>query len=352
MKAKTSGMMAGDPGMTPSDPNVTAGDTLHDTTQSTGYMTRTVLRAHEWQARAAAHLARVSPITTARRARRARGESHPVHDFLFQYYSYAPAKLEAWHPAPHEAIEDGAEARARFTAPLYEARGGVITRRRERLSPRTRAALADVLQLLRRVQARPAHFGCFGLHEWAMVYGGHEIRHAGVAPLRLSQAEVDALVESRPIACSHFDAFRFFAPAAKPLNRLPLVYETRHDVEQPGCIHANMDLYRWAYTCMPWVGSEVLAESFELAMELRDLDMAAGPYDLRAFGVEPVRIETGEGREEYQRRQRALSARAGVVRTRLVGWIECVLGECATPAVHMHATAGQAILHRRGDSSA
>lgn len=308
---------------------------MHDATQPTAPMTRTVLRTDEWQARAAQHLARVSPVTSARRARRARGESHPVHDFLFQYYSYAPAKLEAWHPAPHEAIEDGAEARARFTAPLYEARGGVIVRRREQLSPRTRAVLADVLTLLRRVQARPAHFGCHGMHEWAMVYGGHEIRHAGVAPLRLSQAEVDALVESRPIACSHFDAFRFFAPAAKPLNRLPLVYETRHDAEQPGCIHANMDLYRWAYTCMPWVGSEVLADCFELAMALRDLDMAAGPYDLRGFGVEPVRIETGEGREEYQRRQRGLSARAGVVRGRLVELVECVLGDRTTATAHL-----------------
>lgn len=309
---------------------MTPSDTTHDATQSTAPMTHTVLRTAEWQARAAAHLARVSPFTSARRARRARGASHPVHDFLFQYYSYAPAKLEAWHPAPHEAIEDGAEARVRFTAPVYDVVDGVLVRRAAHLPPRTRAVLADVLQLLRNVQARPAHFGCHGMHEWAMVYGGHELRHAGVAPLRLSQGEVDALVESRPIACSHFDAFRFFAPAAKPMNRLPLVYETRHDAEQPGCIHANMDLYRWAYTCMPWVGSDVLVECFELAMALRDLDMTAGPYDLRAFGVEAVRIETGEGREEYQRRQWALSARAGAVRGRLVDLIECVLGHSST----------------------
>jgi hypothetical protein len=311
---------------------------MHDAPPTAAPMTRTVLGTAEWQARAAAHLARVSPFTSARRARRASGESHPVHDFLFQYYGFAPAKLEAWHPAPHEAIEDTPDARARFTAPHYEAAGGVITRRDEQLTPRKRAALADVLQLLRAVQERPAHFGCFGLHEWAMMYGGHDVRHAGTAPLRLPQREVDAFVESRPIACSHFDAFRFFAPAARPMNRLPLVYETRHDAEQPGCIHANMDLYRWAYTCMPWVGSDVLADAFELAMALRDLDMAAGPYDLRAFGVEAVRIETVAGREEYQRRQRELGAQAGVVRGRLVGLVEWVLGDCMTRAVHVHAT--------------
>jgi hypothetical protein len=76
---------------------------------------------------------------------------------------------------------------------------------------------------------------------------------------------------------------------------------------------------------MPWVGSDVLADCFELAMGLRDLDMAAGPYDLRAFGVEPVRIETVEGREEYQRRQREWAVRAGVLRGRLAGLIECLL---------------------------
>ncbi|MCU0636596.1 MAG: hypothetical protein MUE41_17130, partial [Gemmatimonadaceae bacterium] len=103
-------------------------------------------------------------------------------------------------------------------------------------------------------------------------------------------------------------------------------------------IHANMDLYRWAYTCMPWVGSDVLADCFELAMGLRDLDMAAGPYDLRAFGVKPVRIETVEGREEYQRRQRELSGRAGGVRGRLVELIEYVLGSRETACVHVPAT--------------
>jgi hypothetical protein len=163
------------------------------------------------------------------------------------------------------------------------------------------------------------------MHEWAMVYGGHDIRHDGVASLRLPQQQIDAFVESRPVVCSHFDAFRFFAPAAKPFNRLPLAFETRYAAEQPGCIHANMDLYRWAYTCMPWVGSDLLADCFELAMALRALDMQAGPYDLQAFGVEPVRIETAAGRDEYQRRQRALSARARVLRGRLMDVLAQVL---------------------------
>ncbi|MEP6778622.1 MAG: 3-methyladenine DNA glycosylase, partial [Gemmatimonadaceae bacterium] len=169
------------------------------------------------------------------------------------------------------------------------------------------------------------NFGCYGMHEWAMVYGGHDVRHAEIAPLRLPQAQVDAFVESRPVVCSHLDAFRFFAPAAQPLNRVALDWSARHGAEQPGCIHANMDLYRWAYTSMPWIGSELLWDCFALAVELRVLDMQAGPYDLSALGFDPVRVETVEGRDEYQRRQREMGARAGVLRARLIDAVDDIL---------------------------
>jgi hypothetical protein len=284
------------------------------------------LSTAEWQARAASHLERVRAFTRPRRERRARGESHPVYDFLFQYYSYSAGKLETWHPNPDECLVDSPEARERFTGPVYRAADGMIVRIPSALSDAERDTLADVLNLLQSTHDRPAQFGCYGMHEWAMVYGGHDVRHAQIAPLRLPQPQLDAFVESRPVVCSHFDAFRFFAPAAKPLNRLPLAWDTRHANEQPGCIHANMDLYRWAYTCMPWIGSDLLWECFALANALRVLDMEAGPYDLRAFGFEPVCVETPEGREEYQRRQRALSERARVLRGALIEMVRALLG--------------------------
>lgn len=286
---------------------------------------RTILSTTDWQARAAAHRTRVQPFTETWRERRAHGAVHPVYDFLFQYYHYSPAKLEAWHPDPHEVIADSAEARAWFAGPEYGVGEGVI--RRRAIEREDAQRLIALRAMLAATQTRPAQFGCYGLHEWAMVYGGHAVRHEHVAPLRLPQAEVDALVESRPVLCSHFDAFRFFAPAAKPLNRVPLSWGARHEFEQPGCIHANMDLYRWAYTAMPWIGSDLLGACFALAVALRELDMQATPYDLRAFGFEPVRIETAAGRETYQQRQRALSEQAGAVRARLIAALDAVIGE-------------------------
>lgn len=289
-----------------------------------------VLSTEVWQTRAAAHFERVRPWTESFRQRRSRREVHPVYDFLFTYYSYSGGRLEKWHPASHEALVESTEARARFKAPLYQAVNGVIARNMNALDAADRTRLEDALHVMSSTRDRAANFGCYGMHEWAMIYRGHDIRHAEIAPLRLAQSEVDAFVESRPIACSHLDAFRFFTPAAQPLNRIALSWSTRHDAEQPGCIHANMDLYRWAYASMPWIGSELLLESFELAIEFRVLDMQAGPYDLRALGFEPVCVETPEGRDEYQRRQRELAQRASTLRTRLIDAVVQVLAVSET----------------------
>lgn len=187
--------------------------------------------------------------------------------------------------------------------------------------------MQEARDVLIATRSRAPNFGCFGVHEWAMVYGGDDVRHEGVAELRLPQREIDAFVESRPVACSHFDAFRFFSPEAKPLNRIPLEWSTRHEMEQPGCIHANMDLYRWAYTSMPWVGSAILLSCFELAADLRAVDMRASPYDLAGLGYEPIRVETPEGRAEYQTLQRAFSERSSRLRDELIETIEQVLGD-------------------------
>ncbi len=284
------------------------------------------LTSAEWQARADAYLERVQRWTLPYRRRRSRHEVHPVYDFLFQYYMYSPGKLEKWHPAPWESLADSPSARGRFTPPEYSAAAGVIVRDPGALSPQGREQLREAVNVLKATKDRPANFGCYGVHEWAMVYRGREIRHDDIAPLRLPQEDVDRFVENRPVACSHFDAYRFFAEEAKPLNRISLEWSTRHEMEQPGCIHANMDLYRWAYTAMPWIGSDLLLTCFELATELRVLDMQASPYDLSNLGFEPVRVETAEGRNEYQRRQRDLSERAVAVREEL---IEAMMGVLA-----------------------
>ena len=284
--------------------------------------TMTPLSAVEWKERAAAHLARAERRTLPARKRRDHGVPHPVEDFLFQYYPYPFVLLESWQPGCGVALEWTAAAESSapqiFSERYYSERDGFLFADPERLSEKERERLRWISELLSATQGRAPNFACHGLHEWAMVYRGKEVRHEKTTPLRLPQAEIDALVESRVIGCSHHDAFRFFAAEARPLNRFQPTLESRIALEQPGCVHANMDLYKWAAKSMPWIGTELLLGCFELAVELRDLDMRASPYDLSAWGCEPVRIETAEGRRIYETEQRRLAEAAIPLRASLI----------------------------------
>ena len=241
-----------------------------------------------WRARRAAHERRVDAWTAPHLARRKRGEKHPVHDFLFTYYSHRPAQLRRWHPGAGVVLS-GADP-AEF-GPFYVATDGGVTLDTGAVLARRGDSVAWITELLRRTAGREAHFGCFGMHEWAMVYRQtqDEVRH-NAWPLRLTPAATAEVVEANRIRCSHFDAYRFFTAPARPLNQLNPTRETQHDNEQPGCLHANMDLYKWAYKLSPLVPSELVADCFALAREIRTLDMRASPYDLADLGVAPVAV--------------------------------------------------------------
>jgi hypothetical protein len=182
-----------------------------------------------------------------------------------------------------------------------------------------------IRQLLTATANRTPWFGCFGLHEWAMVYRSDEVRHQGW-PLRLGAAATDEVVESMPVRCTHFDAFRFFTEPARPLNTLQPTRETQVALEQPGCLHAGMDLYKWAYKLDPFVPSSLVADCFQLAHDIRVMDMRASPYDLSSLGYAPVRIETAPGRAEYRRGQAEFTERARPLRERLIALCETLTG--------------------------
>jgi hypothetical protein len=275
-----------------------------------------------WTELAAAHEARIDRWTAPHRERRRRGATHPVLDFLFTYYSETPGRLRRWHPGPGAALA-GPAPHAAWRWYTTEDDGVV------RLD--VNAFMADrgdtvrfVRRLLAATASRPAFSGCFGLHEWAMVYRDAGTRHA--VPLRLGQERTDSVVEAHQIRCTHFDAFRFFTPPAVGRNRLQPTRETQPDLEQPGCLHAGMDLYKWAYKLSPATPGELVADCFELAVEIRELDMRASPYDLREHGYEPVAIETPEGKAAYVAAQRGFAERGAVLRQRLIDVCDTLLG--------------------------
>lgn len=276
----------------------------------------TIWEEAEWRERRAAHETRVRAWTDPHQERAARGEKHPVYDFLFSYYAFRPAWLRRWHPGP-DVVLAGEAAREFLRWEEYrEVESGVAV---GPLPERRKEFVRWLRKLLETIRERPAFFGCFGLHEWAMIYRQtpEQVRH-NAWPLRFPSEELARIVEGSAVCCSHFDAYRFFTDAARPLNRTALSREATLRNEQRGCLHANMDLYKWAFKLAPFAPGELMADCFELARDIREMDMRASPYDLRALGFEPIAIETAAGRAEYERRQREFSARGEPLRERLV----------------------------------
>ena len=250
-------------------------------------MNRTLLAPADWQARRDAHVARVRRWTDPLRERRARDERHPVLDFLFTYYSHRPARLLRWHPGPGVEL---AGAREYLRWPAYRATEHGVT-----LGPlpaQRRPTVEFVHGLLTATAAREPRFGCFGLHEWAMVY-----RRRGCAARELAAAAGRR---------RHRRGGRVASGAVHALRRVPVLHRAgraplnsvqpqRSDqvaLEQPGCLHAGMDLYKWAYKLDPFAPSELVADCFALALDIRSLDMRASPYDLRA-----ARLRSGADRD-------------------------------------------------------
>lgn len=289
-----------------------------------------VLAADQWQALERSHQDRVSRYADPYLARRSAGRKHPVEDFLFTYYTQKPGQLRRWHPGAgtvllgppaaarsswkhYRTLEDGELAGlgiAAGTSAVTVDRAAFLADRRDAV------VFADVI--LRGTAARPAQFGCFGLHEWAMVYhqDRFDLRHEYLQ-LRLGSKGTDKVVEDNRIRCTHFDAFRFYTPDATPLNELEPTRENQRQLEQPGCLHANMDLYKWAYKLTPALPSELVMDCFELSWRVRAMDMKASPYDLAEWGYPPIRIETPDGKADYVARQRAFAQEAAVLRSRL-----------------------------------
>lgn len=304
-----------------------------------------ILPPAQWRARRAAHADRVEEVIGPYLRMRACGTTHPVLDFLFTYYSSRPAHVRRWHPGFGVvlALDEYSDGRDFLAARGYRRVAGGVGVDPDYLSHRCGAVRA-ARSLLAATAARPPRFGCFGLHEWAMVYRTPDRRHT--APLRLGADGTNAVVESMPLRCTHFDAYRFFTDPARPLNEITLTPADRRTTDQPGCLHANMDLYRTCFTLAPLLDSELTLRAFELARDAREIDMRASPYDLRALGYEPIAVENAAGRARYVREQTDIAARATEIRGQIIDRLDALLaevrGDAAEGILDVNLSAGSA----------
>lgn len=322
-----------------------------------------IIDAPAWRAAAAAHRLRILSLTggslaeesATKEERRAAGvqrATHPIYNFIFTYYSFDPGLLLKYSPGTDVTLRGvGVSEPHLFIGRGWNADGGSGQMDARLCKKGVRRAARAACHIMRQSSSRAPHLHCFGLHEWAMLYAPDaetaQPNKYQTLPLRLSQADLNAVVEEHPIACTHFDAYRFFTPEARPLNTItPLpTRETQAAQEQPGCVHASMDLFRYAIKLWPYVPSELLADALELAIAARVLDMRASPYDLSewhqppappgeaggvggaaaGFDLSPVRIETADGRKQYQREQAALTMQAQPVRKQMVHAYEAAM---------------------------
>jgi len=122
---------------------------------------------------------------------------------------------------------------------------------------------------------------------------------------------INEMIEKFPLRCTHYDAWRFFHEEAQTRNAISsMTRYSQVDYDQPACIHANMDLFKYAYQLYPLVSSDVLLQAVTVAILARKIDIRASPYNVSHItGCEhTLAVETSEGRREYIQEQEALYA--------------------------------------------
>ncbi len=284
---------------------------------------QTTLTESEWLALELAHHDRMSEWLEPELKRHTLHDYHPIHDFLFTYYSFRPALMKRWNPQGGVSLKGAVAKRFLKDRRYAEDESGVFLDR-AKLSKKEMDRIKWIYDLLKKAEVRPPQFNCFGLHEWAMVYKSENVRHESL-PLRMSMDEITKVVDSQTICCSHYDAFRFFTKAAEPLNTIKPEHETRDKFEQFGCLHFNMDLYKWCYKLIPMVSSDLMADCFFLALDARIVDMRASPYDVSQYGYAPICIETEAGRLEYVKEQSRILEKSKPLRERMFEECEWLL---------------------------
>lgn len=284
-----------------------------------------------WVEKAKNHANLVGPYADSFVERRSLGFKHPIYDFLFTYYTCSPAKLKQWVPSLEDCLffpEDLRDEYFWFNNDWFFIKENFLFLNTQKINESLLGLAKFIEELCQNISQRSYRFGCFGLHEWAMVYKlpNHAIRH-NAHPLRLSMEEISQFVESQAICCTHYDAFRFFTEDAVPLNQFTPSLKNRLKLEQGGCLHVNMDLYKWATKLWPWIGSDFIAKTFLLALKGRELDMRASPYDFKHLGYEPIQVETHEGRKQYQKEQQDYAEESALLRKELLNFCQKLIGE-------------------------
>ena len=290
-------------------------------------------------------------------------KTHPIYNFLHTYYRYSSKNLRYYSPGIDVVMEAEKvtsssdsksiknsnkrkpESHSSQLDPKYvhlsdnECCSYILpsTATTDPDSPFGWITLGRNRDLLMNTASRAPFYGCFGYHEWAMLYSGRSQglseplpSHQKEVPIRVTQDVIDDVVETMGLRCTHYDAYRFFHPSMQPLNSVhPLTRTNQIEHEQSGCLHAAMDLFKYAYQIYPFISSSLLRACIHVALTARKLDMRASPYDTTnvLYCGPPICVETLEGRNQYQEEQKSLAVEAAIVREQLIQGYDLVLSK-------------------------
>mmetsp|Transcript_37708 Transcript_37708/g.120994 ORF Transcript_37708/g.120994 Transcript_37708/m.120994 type:complete len:350 (+) Transcript_37708:1658-2707(+) len=316
------------------------------TTPGTRVVLSLTMPLGEWRGRAKRHRERVVELLGCEPEEAAKRRTDPKLNFIFQYYYGFKAKhLLHWSPGLGVDLEPGTDDDERLLAKrTFWRRSGSDGRLTldpcyYRLKPSHVEALRSTRAILRATNREV--WNCYGLHEWAMLYRSAPKKQDHLE-LRVSQKTIDDVVEAPgALRCTHFDAFRFFDDAAKPLNlHRDLGRDRQPFKEQRACVHYNMDLFKYALRLMPFIEAELLADALSVALQARTLDLRASPYDVRAWAdpseggaMDPVPVETPAGRKLYTDLQADIVTQADPVRRRLASACDAILASIDSDSI-------------------
>ncbi|WDE95626.1 hypothetical protein PQO03_07815 [Lentisphaera profundi] len=278
-----------------------------------------------WRNKATLHQNEVESLTTEWRQYRDSGQKHPILDFLFSYYNLKISRLRLWSPGPEITLEGEHDGELLFG--YYHSNETSFKLDPSRFPLQRLKNFKWISELLKKTSQKTPVFNCYGVHEWCMIYKSESKRHEEL-PLRISSKVLEDFVENTPCQCTHFDAYRFFTEDAAPMIQHPLERANQEQYEQSGCLHANMDLYKWAYKLYPFMSGDLLLRCFKLAIECRYLDMQASPYDLSDFNMIPIAVDTPQGKEKYVSEQHRLKKIADPLRLELAAAYDKLIQLC------------------------
>ena len=225
--------------------------------------------------------------------------------------------LRRWHPGAGVELEGAAEEPAR--AWRWYAPGptpGSVVVDAAALECEKGDSLGMIERILHQTAQRPGASAASACTNGPWCTG--RSKHRNPVPLRLGQDATDAVVEGNELRCTHFDAFRFFTPEAVPRNRDRPLREAQPAMEQPGRLHAGMDVYKWAVKLGPSCPARCCSTRSSSPATSAFSTCRPPPTTWRR-GRRPGAHRDAEGKAEYVRRQRAFAERSNALRGGILG---------------------------------